>query len=481
MSHSPIHSPLGVIILAAGQGKRMKSSKPKILHEIGGFPLLFHVLERVKEVAPQAPVAIVVGHAREAVEAAVRGEARFAEMDLTFIHQMHQRGTGDAARSAMDSVWGEQRVKEKAAVLVLPGDLPLITRGLIEQMVAPLARTDAMRLLTCDLPDPRGYGRIVRKGKKGAVLRIVEEKDANIREKAIYEVGASIYFFQAAFLRAGLQRLSNKNAQGEYYLTDMIAQAARAKKNIDVYRCLNPDEVRGVNDLWELAQASQALNERILKSWALEGVLFDDPRTTRIGVEVELSAGVRIGAGAQLQGVTRLATGVVIGPHVVLRDVIVGAESMIKTGTVGERSTIGVRAQIGPYAHLRPDSEVGDSAKIGNFVELKKTRVGSHTSVAHLSYLGDAEVGNGVNIGCGFVTCNFDGRVIDGSRKHKTIIEDDAFIGSDCQTVAPVKIGKGAYVASGSTITDDVEAGALAIARSRQVTKPGYAQKLKKE
>jgi bifunctional UDP-N-acetylglucosamine pyrophosphorylase/glucosamine-1-phosphate N-acetyltransferase len=467
------------MILAAGQGKRMQSQLPKVLHEIGGEPMLFHILRRVLETDPQAPVAIVVGHGREKVEAAVRANPDFARMSITFVHQAEQRGTGHAARCAMDSAWGEARIKEKADVLILPGDLPLIPARLVEQLLAPLGKSEVLRLATTELEDPTGYGRVVRRGARGPVLKIVEEKDANVRQKAIREVAVSIYTFQATFLRYGLSRLSNKNAQGEYYLTDLIAQAASAKKKTDVLVWDRPQDLRGINDPWELAQARRILNESVLRDWALRGVRIIDPMTTWVDPSVQLSPDVTVYPGAILQGRTRVASGAVIGPHVVLKDMEIGEGANVKTGTVGENSKIGPKAQVGPYANFRPESVVGAEAKIGNFVELKKTTIGDHTSVAHLSYLGDATVGRNVNIGCGFVTCNFDGRVIDGSRKHRTVIEDDVFMGSDCQTVAPVKIGRGAFVASGSTVTEDVPPESLAIARSRQVVKEGYARKLK--
>jgi bifunctional UDP-N-acetylglucosamine pyrophosphorylase/glucosamine-1-phosphate N-acetyltransferase len=469
----------GIIILAAGQGKRMRSKLPKVLHEIGGKPLLFHVLERVREVSPMASILIVVGHGREQVEAFVRGEARFQKMDISFVIQSEQKGTGHAARCAMDSSWGDKRVQEKSPILVLPGDLPLLSSRLLEQVLASLKKDEVIRLLTCRLPNPTGYGRIVRKGKTGPVLRIVEERDASPKEKAIDEVGTSIYFFQSLFLKNSLKKLSNKNAQGEYYLTDVIAQASQLKKKIQVLCWSDHDDLRGVNDLWELTQADQILNRRSLCAWAVLGTRFLDPQTTKVDVTVQFEEGVVVHPGAILKGLTQIGKESVIGEHVVLNHVRVGEHANIKTGTVAEQSEIGNHAQIGPYAHLRPESVVGVRVKIGNFVELKKSRIGDNTSIAHLSYLGDAEVGRNVNIGCGFVTCNFDGRVVDGARKHRTIIEDDVFLGSDCQAVAPVKIGQGAYVASGSTITKDVQAGDLAIARSRQVNKAGYARRLR--
>jgi bifunctional UDP-N-acetylglucosamine pyrophosphorylase/glucosamine-1-phosphate N-acetyltransferase len=474
MSQSP-----GVIILAAGLGKRMRSPLPKVLHEIGGKPLLFHIISQVKAVTPASPVAIVVGHGREQVEKAIREESEFSSLNMSFIHQDQQNGTGHAARCVMDSPWGEKRIRSKENVLIVPGDIPLITPALIAQMIAPLGKTEALRLLTCTQKDPTGYGRIVRRGKTGPVLRITEEKDANSREKIIDEVNTSVYLFQAAFLKYGLQKLSNKNAQSEFYLTDLIAQSTRAKKKVDVLHWGSPEDVRGVNDPWELALAGKILNERCIREWCLKGVKFSNPWTAWVDVQVVLEEDAKIGGGVVLCGRTSVAKGAVVGTRSVLKNVTVGAGAHVKVGTVAEDSAIEEGAMVGPYAHLRPGSRVGKNSKIGNFVELKKATIGERTSIAHLSYVGDAEVGNDVNIGCGFVTCNFDGRVIEGQRKHKTVIEDGVFLGSDCQTIAPVRVGKGAYVASGSTITENVEPGALAIARARQVNKPGYAKKLR--
>jgi bifunctional UDP-N-acetylglucosamine pyrophosphorylase/glucosamine-1-phosphate N-acetyltransferase len=379
----------------------------------------------------------------------------------------------------MDSEWGRALTAAQAPILILPGDTPLLSASLMTAMLEPMSRSAALRLLVTEIPDPTGYGRVVRRGKSGPVLRIVEERDSSAREKAIREVAMSIYLFQSAFLSSTLAKLSNKNAQGEFYLTDLVATAARARKRIEVLKWAEPADLQGINDPYELAVAGRALNGRILKEHARKGVKILDLDSVWIDAQVSLAEGVTIHPGAILSGATTVESGATIGPRVVLKNVKVGARANIKTGTVAEDSVIGPDAQVGPYAHFRPESQVGQGAKIGNFVELKKTRIGDHTNVAHLSYLGDAEVGSRVNIGCGFVTCNFDGRVIEGQRKHRTTIEDDVFLGSDCQAVAPVRIGRGAYIASGSTITEDVPAEALAIARSRQVNKPGYARKLR--
>lgn len=450
-----------VMILAAGLGKRMKSPLPKVLHPLAGRPMIQHLLHHVFAVSPDAPVAIVVGHGREQVQADIASQVAFRGRSITFIVQSEQKGTGHAARCAMESPWGKTQVAGKKTVLVFPGDLPLVPEELVRAMAEPMAREAALRLLTCKLPDPTGYGRVIRRGKSGPVLKIVEEKDCNAREKLGTEVAASIYAFQAAFLATQLQKLSNKNAQGEYYLTDLVAMAARSKKKVDVLTWTCAEDLRGINDRYELAQARGLLNQRILKAWAQSGVDITDLSGTWIDSSVELAPGAVIGAGVHLKGRTQIA-----------------ALAEIRMGSVITDSEVGASAVVGPYAHLRPGSVVGAHCKVGNFVELKNTRLGEKTSVSRLSYLGDATVGARVNIGCGFVTCNFDGRVIAGKRKHETVIEDDVFMGSDCQTVAPIRVGKGAFVASGSTITEDVEGGALAIARSRQVNKPGYARKL---
>ncbi len=468
-----------VVILAAGQGKRMRSQLPKVLHPLAGKPMIMHVLRQVAHAVPGANVAIIVGHGREQVEAAIRADSVNQELKIEFVVQPAQNGTGDAAKCALDSPWGKARCEEKANILILPGDLPLIPQELVRAMALPLGRNDAVRLLTCDLPNPTGYGRVVRRSSKGPVLRIVEERDSNEREKLIREVAASIYLFQSGFLRFGLDRIRNKNAQGEYYLTDLIELSAKSRKKIDILKWTDPGDLRGINDRWELSEARRFLNDRLVRHWAKQGVDIIDPTTTWLDQDVQIEEDVTIFPGCRIEGTTRLAQGSKVGPNAVLSNAVIGKKSEIRTGTVVVDSSVGSGTSVGPYAHLRPESSIGDGCKIGNFVELKKTHVGPKTSIAHLSYLGDAEVGSGVNIGCGFITCNFDGRVIDGQRKHRTVIEDDVFVGSDCHAVAPIRISKGAFIASGSTITENVDGDAMAIARARQVNKPGYARKLR--
>ncbi len=468
------------LILAAGQGKRMHSDLPKVLHTMGGVTLIEQVIRTVIRAVPGAQIGVVVGHGAEKVKSALLATFENSQIDLSFIDQKEQKGTGHAVLCSVDSDWGKSAFHSNSRVVVLPGDLPLITQNLVVQLSESLSRTDVVRLLTCDLVDPTGYGRVVRKGKAGKVLRIVEQKDASEREKLISEVATSIYCFQASFLKAMLPRLNNKNAQKEYYLTDLIEFASLGKKGIQVLKWKHPEDLKGINDAWELAQARVIFNQRKIEALAKAGVRFADYRTALIDETVQVGADTELGASVVLRGETKIGDRVWIGNGVELIDVQVEDEVIIKKGTVAESSVIKRAATLGPYAHLRPDSIVGEESKVGNFVELKKSKIGKKTSVAHLSYLGDAEVGDRVNIGCGFVTCNFDGRVIDGSRKHKTLIGDDVFMGSDCQVVAPIEIGSGAYIASGSTITENVAKESLAIARSRQVNKLDYAKKLRK-
>ncbi len=468
-----------ILVLAAGFGKRMHSPLPKVLIPLGGRALILHILDRVFSVHPDANVGVVVGFQADLVKKTI--SEHYPNRSIDFILQEKPEGTGHAAKMAMESDWGKKQIAAKTTILVLPGDLPLISDELIRDMCEPLSRGVALRMLTATLASPGGYGRVVRKGKKGAVIRIVEEKDANAREKAIAEVVLSIYQFQAQFLAVGVQEIKNTNAQKEYYLPDLVSIAVRKKRAIETLPWIEVEDVRGVNNPLELAEAFHTLNKRVIRAHALMGVRFMDIHRVVIEPTVQIAADVSIAPGALLEGNTKIAAGVSIGPWVHLKNVIVGKNAVIRAGTVAEDSEIHENAKVGPFAHLRPESIVGKGAKIGNFVELKKSTIGEDTSIAHLSYVGDATIGAHVNIGCGFVTCNFDGRVIDGQRKHKTVIEDNVFVGSDCQTVAPIVVKKGAYIASGSTITESVEEDALAIARARQVNKPGYAKKLRQK
>ncbi len=462
-----------VIVLAAGLGKRMYSSLPKVLVPVCGRPMIFFILDQVQQALPGARVAVVVGHQKNLVIEQITAQ-KYSHLNIDFIEQAEQKGTGHAVKCVMESGWGKDTVAQKENILVLPGDLPLLTQELIQDISQPLQRGSALRLLTAIMPDPFGYGRIVRKGKKGPVIRIVEEKDSTLREKLISEVGLSIYLFQSGFLNAGVQDLKNTNAQKEYYLTDLISMASKKKRTIETFAWARYEDVRGINNAYELSLVCETLNERIVKGHALNGVRFMNLRSVRVEPSVKIASDVSVYPGVVLEGDTEIASGVMIGPHVFLKNVKVGKGTEIKKGTIAENSIIGENAKVGPYAHLRPESVVGNYSKVGNFVELKKTSLGEHTNVSHLSYLGDAEVGSNVNVGCGFITCNYDGYT-----KHKTKIEDHVFIGSDCQVVAPLTLKRGSYIAAGSTLTEDAPEDSLAIARSRQVNKAGYGKSLR--
>ena len=477
----PVKSDPFVIILAAGAGKRMRSPLPKVLHECLGRPMLERTLDEVTAALPNASICVVVGYARDQVNAFLEGwQERTGFARIMTVTQDPPQGTGHAVQVVASNPEARVHLAADAPVIVLPGDLPLVSAKLIRALADAKPLPSGI-LLTTRLVDPRGYGRVLRVGgsKGTSAARIVEEKDATDRERRITEVACSIYRFSGKFLLRALPKLNNKNVQGEYYLTDLIGLAAREKKPLRLLEWADAEELRGVNDPWELSIAERSLQLRIVERWARAGVRFLDPMSVAIEESVEIGVGVKVHRGVVMRGKTVVSDGADIGSNVVLRNTRVGPRAVVKAGTYCEQSEIGEEASVGPYAHLRPESRVGKRAKIGNFVELKKATIGEETSVAHLSYLGDATVGARVNIGCGFITCNFDGRVVNGSRKHPTVIEDDCFIGSDCQVIAPIHIGKGAYVASGTTVNKDVPADALAIARVRQENKLGYSSRLR--
>lgn len=477
----PPHRPPYVVVLAAGLGKRMKSMVPKVLHELSGKPILFHILEKIQKVLPESPLALVVGFGKERIAQAVASCQKFSQMKISFVEQVEQHGTGDAMRYVMDSPWAEKLVQNDESVLVLPGDCPLISEELIRAVTEPLHSGSVLRIVTAIQEDPTGYGRIIRKKEKGknGVFKIVEDADATAQQKNIREMNAAIYLFEGYFLKESIHELTPKNAQGEYYLTDLIQLAHDERRVIEDICWSKGKEVIGINDGWELAQTECEENLRIIQNWAKKGVIFINYYSVIIEGDVIFEGSALVHPGAQILGTSRIGVDAEIGSFTVLKDSEIGARVKLLPGCMIESSRIYEGAQVGPYAHLRPESVIGKNSRIGNFVELKKTQVGESTNIAHLSYLGDATVGMNVNIGCGFVTCNYDGRVIQGERKHKTVIEDQVFVGSDCQAIAPVLIRKGAYIASGSTITEDVEPDSFAIARSRQINKPGYAKKLR--
>jgi bifunctional UDP-N-acetylglucosamine pyrophosphorylase/glucosamine-1-phosphate N-acetyltransferase len=455
---------LEVIILAAGLGTRMKSATIKILHRAAGRPIIDYVLDLASDLSPHPPV-MIVGYQREAVQESVGTRARFAV-------QEQQHGTGHAVLQAATIL--EAAGVEQKRVLILSGDVPLTRRETLQQLLDEHERSgNALTLLTMKLSDPAMYGRIVRDAD-GAVTRIVEAKDASDEEKRIDEVNAGIYIFEGAHLFNNLRGLSPNNAQKEYYLTDLLQVIRDAGHRVGALVANDPIEAVGVNSRGELAQVENEIQRRVVARLMSEGVTFRNPSTVVIDSTVTIGADTVVYPFVTLEGNTRIGEECVIEPGVHLVNVTVGDDVHLKTGTVAEDAIIEDQASVGPYAHLRPGTQLGRKVKVGNFVETKKAVFGEGAKASHLSYIGDAEIGADVNIGAGTITCNYDGK-----NKHKTIIEDGAFIGSDSQLVAPVRIGRGAYVGAGSTITKDVPADSLALSRTPQRVVEGWATRKK--
>jgi bifunctional UDP-N-acetylglucosamine pyrophosphorylase/glucosamine-1-phosphate N-acetyltransferase len=438
----------------------MRSTRPKVLHEVLGEPMLGIALASARAVGAD-PIAVIVGHGAEAVETRYAGQARF-------VRQEPQRGTGHAVLAARDSF----ATRPDRPLLVLSADMPLLEPASLVRLLEEHARAGAaLSLLTGQLEDPGAYGRVVR-GNGAEVVAVVEARDASPEQLALREINAGVYAFDVPRLLPALERLSPQNAQGEYYLTDVVALLVEAGSKVIAVAAGHPDEVRGVNTLAECADATRRLRERVLERLMAAGVVVEDPETTWVGTRVAIEADAVLRPFSRLEGACRIAAGAVIGPASRLRDVDVGAGAQVLDHCVLQECRVGAGAQVGPFSHVRPGSELGEHSRVGNFVELKKTVLGTGSKASHLSYLGDAEIGRDVNIGAGTITCNYD-----GVAKHPTRIGDGAFIGSDSTLVAPIQVGSGAYVGAGSTLTQDVEPDALALARSRQVTKPGWARR----
>jgi bifunctional UDP-N-acetylglucosamine pyrophosphorylase/glucosamine-1-phosphate N-acetyltransferase len=453
---------LEIIILAAGQGTRMKSRTIKILHRAAGRPIIDYVLDLAAVLAPHPPV-MVIGHQRDDVQKAVGDRARYTV-------QAEQLGTGHAVLQAA-AVVGPVAGKR---VLILSGDVPLTRPETLRRLLEEHERAgNALTLLTMKLPDPGMYGRIVR-DTDGAVMRIVEAKDASDDEKMIDEVNAGIYVFSGEHLFDNLRSLGNSNAQGEYYLTDLLHTIRSGGHRVGAVMAEDPVEALGVNSRSDLAQVEGEIQRRVVARLMSEGVTFRNPATVVIDSTVTIGADTVVYPFVVLEGDTRIGSDCVIDPGVHLTNVTVADDVHIKTGTVAENAIIEEQAMVGPYAHLRPGTKLGRRVKVGNFVETKKATFGEGAKASHLSYIGDATVGADANIGAGTITCNYD-----GVRKHETIIEDGAFIGSDSQLVAPVRIGRGAYVGAGSTITKDVPPDSLALSRAQQKVIEGWAKKKK--
>lgn len=451
------------IVLAAGQGTRMKSDLPKVLHEVAGRPLVTWPVETAKR-AGAHDVIVVVGHGRGAVEATL--EDRFARGVKTAV-QEEQLGTGHAVQCAMPALDGWD-----GTVVVLYGDCPLVPRQALVELLGAGTEADVpLAMLTATLEDPAGYGRILR-DDSGRAVAIREDRDCSEEERAITEVNPGIYAIESGFLRESLERLSGDNAQGELYLTDVVAMAAEGAGVATVSWDMR--DLRGVNDRWELAEADSFMRERILRQHAQAGVTIRAPHATWVDADVRVEAGAVLEPGVVLRGRCVVGADAHIDVGCVLENVVVAERAWLKPYTVALDSEIGPRAQTGPFSHLRPRSVLGPDSRVGNFVETKKTRLGKGSKANHLAYLGDGEIGDDVNVGAGTIFCNYD-----GYQKHTTTLEDGVFIGSDSQIVAPVRIGKGAYVGTGTTVTRDIPADALAISRVKQVNKEGYASRLR--
>jgi bifunctional UDP-N-acetylglucosamine pyrophosphorylase/glucosamine-1-phosphate N-acetyltransferase len=450
---------LHIVILAAGKGTRMKSALPKVVHALAGLPIIEHVVRTARALEARSTT-IVVGHGAEAVQGALAGYP-----DLQFVTQSPQLGTGHALLQAEPMLAGKA-----GTLLLLYGDVPLLeTNTLVQLVERHRGRKAAATVLTAELPDPYGYGRIVR-DEDGAIARIVEERDASGEERAIREVNSGIYTFDLRPLFPALHELATDNAQGEYYLTDLVAAYRRRSLTVETLTIDDAAELRGINTRVDLAELSRHLLDRTRRDLMLSGVTLEDPPTTYVEADVTIGADSIIGPGVSLTGKTTIGARCRIGAGSRISGSALADDVTVLDHTLIVSSSVASGASVGPFAHVRPQSVVAEHARVGNFVELKKTTLGPGSKASHLAYLGDATIGGNVNIGAGTITCNYD-----GVSKHPTIIEDNVFVGSDSQLIAPVTVGKDAYVAAGSSITSDVPAESLAIARARQTNKLGWA------
>ena len=448
-----------VIILAAGLGTRMKSGLAKALHCLAGRPLLQHVLDAARGTGPER-IVLVLGHQADVVRKAADGYR------TEIVLQAEQLGTGHAVRQASEAI-----ASASGPILILCADTPLLTTGTLAALLElHAASRAAVTLISAKADNPFGYGRVVRSASR--VMRIVEEKDATAAQKKIKEVNAGIYCFEKKFLLSALGDINKNNVQGEYYLPDTIALARKKKLRVAALLCEDPNEVMGVNTREDLSRAEHVVQRRTNRRWMLEGVTMLDPDTTFIGNTVSLGKDVLLYPNVRLEGKTSVGEGCTIYPGTRVIDSVLASGVTVNDCSVIEESEIAAGATVGPFAHLRPGSRIGPRARIGNFVEVKKSIIGEGSKANHLSYIGDATIGKDVNIGAGVITCNYD-----GFEKHKTIIEDGVFVGSDAQLVAPVKIGKGALIAAGATITRDVPPEALAISRTPQDIREGFASR----
>lgn len=450
------------IVLAAGQGTRMKSKLYKVLHPVLGRPMVQHVIDEVKG-SQLDEIVTVVGHGAEQVKERIGNKSEF-------VLQEEQLGTGHACMQA------EDLLKDKeGTTIVVCGDTPLITKETYQALFEYHEKEQAKAtILTAKAPNPFGYGRVIRDGQN-EVKRIVEHKDASDEELLIDEINTGTYCFDNQVLFEALKKVTNENAQGEYYLPDVIEILQESSEKVAAFMAPDFDETLGINDRVALSTAEKVMKKRINERHMRNGVSIIDPDHTYIEPDVVIEQDVVIYPGTIISGQSIIKEDAQIGPHSEIKNCYIGKETVIKQ-SVARDSKIGNRVAVGPYAHIRPEAAISDDAKIGNFVELKKAQIGEKSKVPHLSYIGDADIGSHVNVGCGTITVNYDGK-----DKYLTTIEDDAFIGCNSNLVAPVTIGEGSFVAAGSTITKDVPKDSLSIARERQTNKDGYAKRLRKK
>lgn len=445
------------VILAAGEGKRMYSKLPKVLHKVCGLSMVEHVINSAKEIGCDEPV-VVIGHGADQVREAIK--------DVRFVMQEQQLGTGHAVMQADEYISDND-------ILVLYGDTPLVSANKLKEMYEfHKAGNYGVTVLTAILDNPSGYGRIVR-DNHGLIEAIVEDKDANQEIKQVKEINSGMYFFKGAELKKALKKLNNNNAQGEYYLTDALQIIKSEGYGIAAFITEDPSEIMGVNNRLQLAEAAEIMRSRIIKSHLLAGVTMLDVNNTYIDKTVKISRDVTIYPGCILEGNTIIDEDCIIGPNTRIKDStldkgITAQNSVILDSKIGEATTIG------PFAYLRPGNVIGKHAKIGDFVEMKNSNFGDNSKASHLTYVGDADVGNNVNLGCGVVFVNYDGK-----KKHRATVEDNSFVGCNVNLVAPVTVKKDSYVAAGTTVTKDVPEGSLSIGRARQENKEGWAKKFK--
>ena len=453
---------LNIVVLAAGLGKRMQSSLPKVLHPLAGKPMLGHVLDNAREQHPDR-IVVVVGHGADQVRSA------FAQSeDLAFALQQPQHGTGHAVQQAVPLLVDGD---DAGATVVLYGDVPLVQPATLSRLLQ--ARGDGVAVLTQFMDDPSGYGRIVR-AADGSIARIVEHKDANAEELAIKEVNTGILVAPTKALKQWLGQIRNDNAQGEYYLTDIIGLAVADGVPVNAAQPEHDWEPLGVNSRVQQAELERAWQAEQARRLLEQGVTLTDPARFDLRGTLTCGRDVFIDVGCVFEGNVVLADGVRVGPHCVIRNANVGADTQIEAFSHIQDAVVGEQAAIGPYARLRPGADVGSHAHVGNFVEIKKSRLGEGSKANHLAYIGDAQVGDRVNIGAGVITCNYD-----GANKYQTVIEDDAFIGSDTQLVAPVRVGRGATLAAGTTLTKDAPAERLTLSRVQQTTSQNWKRPTK--